>query len=73
MTTVYVQRAEAEIDENSQQLVWLDRKPEPFQESDFVVWSSVRGAITDLESARRIVPLQKYAGGIEVDEVIFID
>ena len=73
MTTIYVQRPEAEVDENSQQLVWLDRKPEPFEESDIVLYPARDGQIVDLASAKRIIPLQTYADGIEVEEVFFVD
>ena len=73
MSTVYVQKVEPkEIDENTQQLVWLDRKPEPFEESDLVVWPAITGQITDLDSARRIIPTCRYASGIEVTEVVFV-
>ena len=72
-SVAYVQRPEAEVDENSQQLIWLDRKPEPFEESDFVIWPASDGQITDLESARRIIPMQKYADKINITEVVFVD
>ena len=74
-TVAYVQRPVEvdEIDENSQQLVWLGCKPEPFEESDLAVHPFYGGQIVDLASAQKIIPLQKYASGLEVVKVIFVD
>ena len=71
-TVAYVQRV-AEIDQNSQQLVWLGRKPQPFEESDIVLSPGDDGEIVDLESAQEIISQQKYMDGIEIVEIVFVD